>query len=176
MTATARKPGDLIARLRRMGDRDTRHDYEIGDYWNVVDEAADELATERANAEALAIERGALETTIANLSNLHDKQIEQLADELVKVRGERDHANRQRWMHDESLASDLRAAQAAAKEARREALEEAAGTLNTTISVLENALRDPDLSEDHRSRLQLELHGWQQRAARIAALGDKSGG
>lgn len=47
MTNAPQRPGDLIARLRRMGDRDTRHDYAIGDYWNVVEEAADELAEAR---------------------------------------------------------------------------------------------------------------------------------
>jgi hypothetical protein len=33
----------LIARLRLMGDRMKRHDFSVGDYWNVVDEAADAL-------------------------------------------------------------------------------------------------------------------------------------
>jgi hypothetical protein len=34
---------ELIERLRLMGDRMKRHDYQTGDYWNVVDEAADAL-------------------------------------------------------------------------------------------------------------------------------------
>jgi hypothetical protein len=34
---------ELITRLRRMCDRNNRHKYSIGDYWNAVEEAADAL-------------------------------------------------------------------------------------------------------------------------------------
>jgi hypothetical protein len=34
---------DLVARLREMGDRQGRHAFDIGYYWNAVEEAADEI-------------------------------------------------------------------------------------------------------------------------------------
>ena len=40
---------NLIERLRAMGG-DTRHDFDIGDYWNAVDEAADALEAMQADA------------------------------------------------------------------------------------------------------------------------------
>lgn len=33
----------LLARLRRMTDRNHRHDYDIGDYWNAIDESVEVL-------------------------------------------------------------------------------------------------------------------------------------
>jgi hypothetical protein len=38
---------DLIERLQRMGERTTRHDYDIGDYWNAVGEAAAALREQK---------------------------------------------------------------------------------------------------------------------------------
>ena len=35
---------ELVALLRAMGDRRTKHDYQIGHYWNAVDDAADVIA------------------------------------------------------------------------------------------------------------------------------------
>jgi hypothetical protein len=36
---------DLIAKLRRMSSHETRHNYDVGDFWNAVDDAADALET-----------------------------------------------------------------------------------------------------------------------------------
>jgi hypothetical protein len=37
------KNAELIAKLERMADRKTKHDYDIGHYWNAVEEAAEAL-------------------------------------------------------------------------------------------------------------------------------------
>ena len=73
----------LIERLRDMGDHMNRHNYSIGHYWNVVDEAADALeAMER----MIRARDGAIER--------HMKTNDELKAELAEERRKREEAEK----------------------------------------------------------------------------------
>jgi len=64
---------ELLARLRAMGERQTKHDYSIGHYWNAVDDAADAIRDLQAQLDA---ERKVLEAISIALNVVNELALE----------------------------------------------------------------------------------------------------
>lgn len=66
---------DLINLLAKMGARETKADYDIGDYWNAVDEAHDALVECDAENAALKAEVEELRSGLQAIADFDPKEV-----------------------------------------------------------------------------------------------------